>query len=141
MGPNSCELDRGAQRAAKAIQDKRDRLDEAFLFERSIDIETYERHAEKFREDGELDEVAVEVILGRSQNVSCCVPPTYGCRRHSNNASGSNNSSFRTKSRSTKWPCSNRETALASATSGESTENEGLVDQTKLDPSVSKPTR
>ena len=36
-----------AERAAKAIQDKLDRLDEAFLFERSIDIETYDRHAEK----------------------------------------------------------------------------------------------
>ena len=38
-----------AERAAKAIQDKLDRLDEAFLFERSIDIETYDRHAEKLR--------------------------------------------------------------------------------------------
>ena len=36
-----------AERAAKAIQDKLDRLDQAFLFERSIDIETYDRHAEK----------------------------------------------------------------------------------------------
>jgi hypothetical protein len=32
-----------AERSAKAIQDKLDRLDEAFLFERSIDIETYDR--------------------------------------------------------------------------------------------------
>jgi hypothetical protein len=38
-------------RAAKAIQDKLDRLDEAFLFERSIDIETYDRHAEELREE------------------------------------------------------------------------------------------
>ena len=30
-------------------QDKLDRLDEAFLFERSIDIYTYDRHAEKLR--------------------------------------------------------------------------------------------
>jgi hypothetical protein len=36
-----------AERAAKAIQDKLDRLDEAFLFDRSIDIETYDRHAER----------------------------------------------------------------------------------------------
>jgi hypothetical protein len=35
-----------AERAAKAIQEKLDRLDEAFLFERSVDIETYDRHAE-----------------------------------------------------------------------------------------------
>jgi hypothetical protein len=40
-----------AERAAKAIQDKLDRLDEPFLFERSIDIETYDRHAEKLREE------------------------------------------------------------------------------------------
>jgi hypothetical protein len=44
------ELDR-AERAAKAIQEKLDRLDEAFLFERSIDIDTYDRHAEKLREE------------------------------------------------------------------------------------------
>ena len=37
--------------AAKAIQDTLNRLDEAFLFERSIDIETYDRHAEKLREE------------------------------------------------------------------------------------------
>ena len=59
-----------AERAAKAIQDKLDRLDEAFLFERSIDIETYDRHAEKLREEltlaridrhsGQLDELEVE---------------------------------------------------------------------------------
>jgi hypothetical protein len=40
-----------AERSAKAIQDKLNRLDEAFLFERSIDIETYGRHAEKLREE------------------------------------------------------------------------------------------
>ena len=33
------------------IQDKLDRFDEAFLFERSIDIDTYDRHAEKLREE------------------------------------------------------------------------------------------
>jgi len=36
-----------AERAAKAIQEKLDRLNEALLFERSIDIDTYDRHAEK----------------------------------------------------------------------------------------------
>jgi hypothetical protein len=48
-------------------------LDEAFLFERSIDIETYDPHAEKLREEltlaridrhsGQLDELGVEGIL------------------------------------------------------------------------------
>jgi len=40
-----------AERAAKAIQEKLDRLDEPFLFERSIDIETYDRRAEKLHEE------------------------------------------------------------------------------------------
>ena len=97
-------------RAAKAIQDKLNRLDEAFLFERSIDIETYDRHAEKLREEltlaridrhsGQLDELDVEGIR-RSQNGFYRAPPISGCRRHSNSASGSNNCSFPTESRST----------------------------------------
>jgi site-specific DNA recombinase len=68
-----------AERAAKAIQDKLDRLDEAFLFERSIDIETYDRHAEKPREEltlaridrhsGQLDELDVEGILAFAERV------------------------------------------------------------------------
>ena len=93
--------------AAKAIQDKLDRLDEAFLFERSIDIETYDRHAEKLREEltlaridrhsGQLDELDVEGILAFAERV---LPraATCGCRRHSNSASGSNNCSFQTES-------------------------------------------
>ena len=65
-----------AERTAKAIQDKLDRLDEAFLFERSIDIETYARHAEKLREEltlaridrhsGQLD---VEGILAFAERI------------------------------------------------------------------------
>jgi hypothetical protein len=68
-----------AERAAKTIQDKLDRLDEAFLFERSIDIETYDRHAEKLREEltlarmdrhsGQLDELDVEGILAFAERV------------------------------------------------------------------------
>lgn len=41
----------GAGESREGIQDKLDRLDEAFLFERSIDIETYDRHGEKLREE------------------------------------------------------------------------------------------
>jgi len=40
-----------AERAAKSMQDRRTDWDEAFLFEHSIDIETYDRHAEKLREE------------------------------------------------------------------------------------------
>ena len=68
-----------AERAAKAIQDKLDRLDEAFLFERSIDIETYDRHAEKLREEltlaridrhtGQLDGLDVEGILAFAERI------------------------------------------------------------------------
>ena len=55
------------------------RLDEAFLFERSIEIETYDRHAEKLREEltlaridrhsGQLDELDVEGILAFAERV------------------------------------------------------------------------
>ena len=38
-----------AERAAKAVQDNLDRLDQGFLLERSIDIDPYDRHAEKLR--------------------------------------------------------------------------------------------
>jgi len=99
-----------AERAAKAIQDKLDRLDEAFLFERSIDIETYDRHAEKLREEltlARIDRVTPASSKNstwkaswRSQNASSRAPPTCGCRRRSNSGSGSNNCSFRTESRS-----------------------------------------
>ena len=68
-----------AERAAKAIQEKLDRLDEGFLFERSIDIETYDRHAEKLREEltlaridrhsGQLEELDVEGILAFAERV------------------------------------------------------------------------
>src|SRR5262245_38052430 len=68
-----------AERAAKAIQEKLDRLDEAFLFDRSIDIETYDRHAEKLREEltlaridrhsGQLEELDVEGILAFAERV------------------------------------------------------------------------
>jgi site-specific DNA recombinase len=68
-----------AERAAKAIQNKLDRLDEAFLFERSIDIDTYDRHAEKLREEltlaridrhsGQLEELDVEGILAFAERV------------------------------------------------------------------------
>jgi site-specific DNA recombinase len=68
-----------AERAAKTIQEKLDRLDEAFLFERSIDIERYDRHAEKLREEltlaridrhsGQLEELDVEGILAIAERV------------------------------------------------------------------------
>jgi len=68
-----------AEQRAKAIQDKLNRLDEAFLFERSIDIDVYDRHAEKLREEltllrmdrhsTELDELDVEGILAFAERL------------------------------------------------------------------------
>ena len=39
------------ERRQKAIREKLDRLDQAFLSERSIDIDTYGRHRDKLREE------------------------------------------------------------------------------------------
>jgi len=70
-----------AERAAEALQGKLDRLDEAFLFERAIDIDidTYDRHAEKLRQEltrlridrhfSELDELDVAGILAFAERV------------------------------------------------------------------------
>ena len=52
------------ERRAKAIQQKLDRLDEAFLFTQSIDINTYERQRDKLRQEltlTQIDEHAVAV--------------------------------------------------------------------------------
>ena len=67
------------ERTVKAIQQKLDRLDEAFLYERTIDIDTYDRHAEKLRQElalarmdrhvSELDELDVEGILAFAERV------------------------------------------------------------------------
>jgi hypothetical protein len=68
-----------AERQARTIQNKLDRLDEAFLFERSISIETYDRHAEKLRAEltlvrmdrhaGHLDELDVEGVLAFAERI------------------------------------------------------------------------
>jgi hypothetical protein len=67
------------ERRQKAIREKLDRLDQAFLFERSIDIETYDRHRDKLREElalaqmdrhsAELEELDVEGILAFAERV------------------------------------------------------------------------
>jgi hypothetical protein len=61
------------------IQQKLDRLDEAFLLQRSITIDTYDRHAERLRKEltlariakhsTELDELDVEGILAFAERV------------------------------------------------------------------------
>ena len=67
------------ERKQKSIRERLDRLDEAFLYERSIDIDTYDRHREKLREEltlaqmdrhaSELEEMDVEGILAFAERV------------------------------------------------------------------------
>jgi hypothetical protein len=61
------------------IRARLDKLDEAFLFEKTIDFDTYERHRDRLREQltlaqidrhtGELDELDVEGILAFAERV------------------------------------------------------------------------
>src|SRR5437660_11500443 len=63
----------------KAIRQKLDRLDEAFLFAQSIDIDTYDRHKDKLRQEltllqidqhaDELEKFDVEGILTFAERV------------------------------------------------------------------------
>ena len=67
------------ERKQKAIHEKLDRLDEAFLYERTIDIDRYDRHRDKLREEltlvqmdrhaTELEELDVEGILAFAERV------------------------------------------------------------------------
>ena len=67
------------ERKQKAIHEKLDRLDEAFLYERTIDIERYDRQRDKLREEltlvqmdrhaTELEEMDVEGILAFAERV------------------------------------------------------------------------
>ena len=67
------------ERRQKAIQEKLDRLDEVFLYKRSIDIERHDRHRDKLREEftlvqmdrhaTELEELDVEGILAFAERV------------------------------------------------------------------------
>ena len=76
----SCSCSRPSQRSwSRAFSLAANRLDEAFLFERSIDIDTYDRHAEKLREEltlaridrhsGQLEELDVEGILAFAERI------------------------------------------------------------------------
>jgi site-specific DNA recombinase len=68
-----------AERRAQGVQAKLDRLDEAFLFDRSIDIEAYDRHAGKLcqeltllrmdRHASEVEELDVKGILAFPERV------------------------------------------------------------------------
>ena len=67
------------ERKQKAIRQKLDRLEAAFLYERTIDIDTYDRHRDKLREEltlaqmdrhsCELEEMDVVGILAFAERV------------------------------------------------------------------------
>jgi hypothetical protein len=107
-----------AERAAKAIQDKLDRLDEAFLFERSIDIDTYDRHAEKLREEltlvridrhsGQLDEFDVEGHHGVCRTCSAARRGPVGAGVTRTAAAVPTTVLSRPNRVRRKWLCSNR---------------------------------
>jgi hypothetical protein len=89
----------------KAIQQKLDRLDEAFLFAQSIDIDTYDRHKDKDKMRQELTLLEIDGHSGTSKNstwkafwhsqsASCLTPRTCGCRRRSNSGSAFSSCSF-----------------------------------------------
>jgi len=52
----------------KAIQQKLDRLDEAFLFAQSIDIDTYDRHKDKDKMRQQLTLLEIDRHSGTSKN-------------------------------------------------------------------------
>ncbi len=87
-------------------------VDEAFLFERSIDIDTYDRHAGRVREQmtllkidehtSKLEELHVEGIMLFAERVLPCRGPlTCGCKARSINGSACSCCSSRRESRST----------------------------------------
>ena len=68
-----------AEKAAAVIKQKLSRLDEAFLFERSIDIDVYDRHTEKLRQEltllnidrhaDQVEDLDVEGILAFAERI------------------------------------------------------------------------
>jgi hypothetical protein len=67
------------ERKVRAIQQKLDRLDDAFIFARAIDLETYERQRDRLREEltlvqidrhrTQLEELDVEGILAFAERI------------------------------------------------------------------------
>lgn len=84
------------QRRISAIQQKMDKLDEAFLYSEAIDVTTYGRQCDKLREEltfakidhhtDAVDELDVEGILAYAE-LFCRAPQTCGCRRRSTTSS------------------------------------------------------
>ena len=88
---------------------KRDRLDEAFLFAQTVDGKSYERQRDRLREELTLAQIdhhteAVDepdyMASWRSQNASCRAHQTCGCRPRSITSSGCSSCSSRKELRS-----------------------------------------
>jgi hypothetical protein len=98
------------ERRVKAIEQKLDRLDEAFIFAKTIDLDTYERQRDRLREEltlaqiyrhtSELEELDVEGILAFAERV---LPRAsdFGRRRRLINVNARSSCSFWKESRST----------------------------------------
>ena len=93
-----------AEHRAKAIQQKLDRLDDAFIYKESIDLGTYERQRDRLREEltlveidrhgSKVEEFDVEGILNFAERV---LPRAsdLGFRRRWSNGSGFSDCFFR----------------------------------------------
>src|SRR5439155_16349811 len=98
------------ERRVKAIQQKLDRLDEAFLYSQSIDLTSYGRQRDKLREELTLAQIDRQPKMStnstyraswRLQNASCRAPQTCGSRRRSITRSGCRRYFSRKESRTT----------------------------------------
>jgi hypothetical protein len=98
------------ERRVKAIQQKLDRLDEAFLYSESIDLTSYNRQRDKLREELTLAQIdatpkqstnSTYRASWRSQNAFCRARQTSGCKPRSITSSGCSSCSFLKESRST----------------------------------------
>jgi Recombinase zinc beta ribbon domain len=99
------------ERRVRAIQQKLDRLDEAFLYSESIDLTSYSRQRDKLREELTLAQIARATpkqsmnstcrASWRSQNASCRAHQTCGSRRRSTTSSDCSSCSFRKELRTT----------------------------------------
>jgi hypothetical protein len=99
----------GQEKRVKGIQQKLDRLDEAFLFAQSIDATSYERQRDRLREELTLaridhhaeavDELDVQGILAFAERVLPRASDLCGCRRLSTTSSGCSSCSLRKGSR------------------------------------------
>jgi hypothetical protein len=99
-----------AERRVKAIQQKLDRLDEAFLYAQTIDLTSYERQRDRLREEltvaqidrhaEAVEEIDVEGILAFAERVLPRAADLW-CKPLSIRSSGSSSCSFRKGLRST----------------------------------------